>query len=209
MRSFREKIKIIDKYFGSNVNNCQTNATNVTNTSKVTDTNDNHCKYNYKAYKIERNEYNNLDEWIWDCKLPLSHLAVDYLVKAPLFGQLIVKWTHAIDSASNFNMKNNYFKKNRSFAITPGGFHEASAFEYSKEVIYLSNKKGFIKYCLQYGYKVIPAYCFGESQTYFTKMNHKWLKKIKKYLNDRNLPFVLPFGPLWYIGLPILPNYKS
>ena len=59
-------------------------------------------------------------------------------------------------------------KKGRNLAILPGGFEEATIFEYNKHKLYYKKKTGFIKYSLVYGYKIVPSYSFGEEQTYFT-----------------------------------------
>ncbi|CAJ1342636.1 unnamed protein product [Effrenium voratum] len=61
------------------------------------------------------------------------------------------------------------FKKQMSqgtnVCFIPGGFLDAVAFEFGKDVCVLSSKKGFIKYCLQFGYRAHPVYTFGECET--------------------------------------------
>mmetsp|Transcript_94633 Transcript_94633/g.244893 ORF Transcript_94633/g.244893 Transcript_94633/m.244893 type:complete len:133 (+) Transcript_94633:2-400(+) len=71
--------------------------------------------------------------------------------------------------------------------------------EYGKERVALSNKKGFIKYALVHGYKVVPAYSFGESYTYY---NLRGFKRIRMWLADRNLPGIIFRG---FAPLPWLP----
>ncbi|CAE7536874.1 mggB [Symbiodinium pilosum] len=75
--------------------------------------------------------------------------------------------------------------KGVNVAFIPGGFLDAVAFEFGKDVCVLRKKKGFIKYCLQclgrkaprlsnhiqstararYGYRAHPVYTFGECET--------------------------------------------
>jgi len=97
-------------------------------------------------------------------------------------------------------------KRRESFGLTPGGFHEAALFKYGNDRIVVSNKKGFIKYALQYGYKVVPAYSFGECYTYY---NVPGFKALRYWLADHNLPGIcfrgfapfpwLPFTTPWGI----------
>merc|ERR1712146_632560 len=71
--------------------------------------------------------------------------------------------------------------------------------EYGRERVYLKNRKGFIKYALQYGYKVVPAYSFGECYSYY---NLRGFRRIRLWLADRGLPGICIFG---YPLLPWLP----
>mmetsp|Transcript_26067 Transcript_26067/g.49229 ORF Transcript_26067/g.49229 Transcript_26067/m.49229 type:complete len:156 (-) Transcript_26067:156-623(-) len=92
-------------------------------------------------------------------------------------------------------------KKQESFGIVAGGFNEASQFARNQERVYLRKRKGFIKYALQYGYKVCPAYTFGESNTYW---NLGWMPHaVKETLNRLGIPTVAPFGQWWF---PLLPH---
>jgi len=130
--------------------------------------------------------------------VPYLGLATDALLNAPLFGHFMAKWTGVIKSAAKGPFVK-LMQKGESFGLLPGGFHEASLFEYGKDRVVVSNKKGFIKYALQYGYKVVPAYSFGEC---FTYRNMPGFRKIRFWLADQGLPGILIFGfPL----LPLLP----
>ncbi|CAE7577950.1 unnamed protein product [Symbiodinium sp. KB8] len=66
--------------------------------------------------------------------------------------------------------------KGVNVAFIPGGFLDAVAFEFGKDVCVLRNKKGFIKYCLQFGYRAHPCYTFGECETYHTFSGMKSLR---------------------------------
>lgn len=90
--------------------------------------------------------------------------------------------------------------KGGTLALLPGGFQEATICHPGKDRVYLKSRKGFVKYCLQYGYSITPVYTFGESDTYncFTG-----LLKFRLALAKRNIPAAAMFGnPL----CPLLPR---
>ena len=94
-----------------------------------------------------------------------------------------------------------------SFGILPGGFNEATVFRKGENTIYIKNRKGFIKYCLQFGYEIYPTYIFGECETYhnlfYSHTDNQWIMKIKYWLNKKKIPTVFPIGPYWFS--PFLP----
>ncbi|CAE8623074.1 unnamed protein product [Polarella glacialis] len=93
------------------------------------------------------------------------------------------------------------FKKNMSFGIVVGGSEEVALHIRGRERLFLRGRAGFLKYALQFGYKIIVAYNFGESDLYqnvslFEPLN-MWLVK--------KLGFVLPiFWGRWWC--PMLPR---
>lgn len=72
-----------------------------------------------------------------------------------------------IESASRVVMRR-YLKAGRNIAIIPGGFEEATLFEYGKHRVAMRHRKGLIKYALQHGYALAPLYTFGESRSFVT-----------------------------------------
>eukprot|EP00415_Alexandrium_ostenfeldii_P000729 UN0729 len=110
--------------------------------------------------------------------------------------------------------------RGESVALIPGGFQDAVKFQYQKERTAIKDRKGFIKYCLQYGYRVHPVYTFGESETYYTFTG---LEGLRNWISRYNIPMVVflgwplcPFLPwpqtriLTYVGrgidMPLLPS---
>ncbi len=81
------------------------------------------------------------------------------------------------------------------------GFEEASLHHNAHERMYIRNRKGFIKYCLQYGYTIVPTYVFGERLTFW---NPPGFEKLKLRLNNFGLPAVFPIGQWYPIVLPFL-----
>ena len=55
----------------------------------------------------------------------------------------------------------NHLKNEDNIVFYPGGFYEASLTEYGKYNVYIPI--GFIKYCLLYGYSIVPCYVFNEN----------------------------------------------
>ena len=81
--------------------------------------------------------------------------------------------------------------KNQNLAIIPGGFEEATFFRYGSHRVFLKNRKGFVKYALQFGYKLYPVYAFGEEQTYWAFSS---LMERLVFLNRFKIPAVVFFG---------------
>lgn len=87
-----------------------------------------------------------------------------------------------------------------SLSIVPGGFQDATSLEFGKHRTVIKNRKGWVKYCLQYGYRLTPVYTFGEATTYYT-----WTggMKFRLWLNDLGIPSPVIFGRWW---IPFLPR---
>lgn len=62
--------------------------------------------------------------------------------------------------------------------------------EYGKERIFYKSRKGWIKYALQYGYKVVPNYGFNEHKTYKTFC----FQKLGFLFNKLKLPGTFPYS---------------
>jgi len=91
-------------------------------------------------------------------------------------------------------------ERGENMSLTPGGFQEAVAQRHGKDCAVVLRRKGFIKYCLQYGYRIHPVYTFGESSTFYTFTG---LRKLRMRISENNIPMVAFFGwPLF----PLLPR---
>ncbi|CAK9029226.1 unnamed protein product [Durusdinium trenchii] len=91
-------------------------------------------------------------------------------------------------------------ERGSSVAMIPGAYQEATAFTYGRERVALARRKGFVKYCLQYGYRLHPVYTFGESETYYTACGFEWFRL---WLNRKGIPTVAFRGLPW---CPLLPR---
>ena len=128
-------------------------------------------------------------------------LVVDILCNAPLFGY-VVGWMGNIQGASARNMKK-LMAAGSNIALLPGGFEEATIQSYGVESVYIKHRKGFIKYALQYGYRVHPCYTFGECDSFITFTP---FKKLRLWLNTFKLPAVLFLGSFY---CPLFPRSSS
>jgi len=104
----------------------------------------------------------------------------------------------AIDGADKRTLLK-LMKAGENVSIIPGGFQDAVVHTYDKDVIALKRRKGFIKYCLQYGYRVHPIYTFGESTTYHTFTG---LRSLRWKVSEYNVPMIAFFGWRFFPMLP-------
>jgi len=91
-----------------------------------------------------------------------------------------------------------------NICCTIGAHQECIRFEYGKEFVDVMRRKGFIKYCLQYGYRIQPIYCFGESKTHVT-LDCKWYMRFRLMIGDIGWtapPFF--FGSWLFCPLPLM-----
>eukprot|EP00752_Nemacystus_decipiens_P017698 g15868.t1 len=121
------------------------------------------------------------------------------LYHAPLFRLVFGRWTGACLPSSK-PVFIDQMKKGLSFGIIPGGFQEATLSKLGADRVWMKNRKGLIKYALQYGYRLRPCFTFGESDTYW---NAQGLWKLRLWMSSKNLPGVLPWGIWW---CPLLPR---
>ena len=118
------------------------------------------------------------------------------LYASPFFGALskIIGRPAPADKATFQGL----MQQGRSIALIPGGFQEATI--HSSTAHRVTCGKGFIKYAIQHGYSLVPAYSFGENKTY-NNFQGFWSPRL--WLNKFGIPSVLPFGA-WY--MPVLPK---
>lgn len=88
-------------------------------------------------------------------------------------------------------------EKKTDLALLPGGFEEATLYQYGKHRIYLKKRTGFVKYALQYGYTLVPVYTFGEELNYY---NLPGFYRFRFWLNKFHIPGVFATGKLGGLG---------
>ena len=88
------------------------------------------------------------------------------------------------------------------FGILPGGMHEVALYEKGRDRIY--TRPGFVKYALQYGVCLLPAFTFGESDLY-TNLRAPLYRRVCEFTLMR-FGFIIPvfWGPRWWC--PLLPR---
>jgi 1-acyl-sn-glycerol-3-phosphate acyltransferase len=98
-----------------------------------------------------------------DAKIQM--LAASVLFRIPLVRELAL-WTGCIDARRS--VAERALDKGRSIVVLPGGEAEQIRTIYGKEIVYLKQRKGFVKLAMQKGVPVIPTYVFGVNDYYYT-----------------------------------------
>jgi len=95
-------------------------------------------------------------------------------------------------------------KAQQDLGVLPGGMDEVVIYKKGEERVYIRQRAGFIKYALQHGYLLVPAYTFGESDTYSTLGGSRLLD-----IMQQNFGVILPifWGPHWWC--PLLPDSNA
>ena len=156
------------------------------------------------------------------------------LTQLPFF-QYVHWFKRKLWSAAGDDVKG-YMTRGEDLALVPGGFHEASLYQWGKYNLYLKKRLGFIAYALRFGYNIVPMFGFGEEECYYNLIpeqplnaeggndnaaiadddDDKHQKKksqsrpkpsltstIIKFLNDNNIPAILPIGKYFCTSIPI------
>lgn len=133
-------------------------------------------------------------------KLKDFHFLVSRGIFTIPIGGLFGKW-YGLEGVNNENFKN-LMKKGENIGFLPGGFEEATITDPNQDKVFVKNRKGFIKYGMQYGYNLFPSYTFNEN-----KMFHcvTMFEKFRLFLNSFKIPAVIFWGKY---GLFPNPNLK-
>jgi len=91
-------------------------------------------------------------------------------------------------------------KQGKSIALIPGGFEDATLHSPDVDRVFLKSRKGFVKYALQFGYSLTPAFSFGERKS-FDNVQGNYDFRFK--LNSVGIPAIVPYGDP---RLPLLPK---
>lgn len=98
-----------------------------------------------------------------DCVKSSRGLATPAIFAIPFLRQL---WTWlGMDAISKTKMKQ-LLNEGKTALLIPGGVTECLQMKKGVETLYLRNRFGFVKVAIQTGARLIPAFTFGQSQTY-------------------------------------------
>ncbi len=105
------------------------------------------------------------------------------------FSGIFARWMGLV-GVDNKNFKE-FMKEGKNIKFLPGGFEEATLTHCEKERIFVKDRKGFIKYSLQFGYTLYPIYTFNENKVYNTI---NILEGFRLWLNKLKIPGTLFYG---------------
>jgi hypothetical protein len=117
------------------------------------------------------------------------------MLNMPLSG-IVARWM-GVNGVNNKNFKD-LMNQSRNIIFVPGGFEEATLTRHGEERIFINSRKGFIKYALEYGYKVHPCYTFNENKIFNT---FNYFESFRLFLNKLKIP-----GTIFYSKYLIFPN---
>lgn len=74
-----------------------------------------------------------------------TYLVAENLLMIPVVSD-VMKWCGGAKASREIILSR--MKNEDNIAVIPGGFEEATVYEYEKNVVYIMKRKGFIKYAL-------------------------------------------------------------
>jgi len=116
------------------------------------------------------------------------HVASRFMLNLPLSG-IFARWLGLV-GADNRTFKDT-MKKGKNIRFVPGGFEEATITNSTKDRVYIKERKGFIKYALEYGYTLYPSYTFNENKIYNTI---NVFEGLRLFLNKFKIPGTIFYG---------------
>jgi 1-acyl-sn-glycerol-3-phosphate acyltransferase len=92
-------------------------------------------------------------------------LAATVLFRIPVVREIAL-WTGCVDARAS--VANKLLSRGRSVLVLPGGQAEQIRTVHGREILYLQDRKGFVKLAMKYNVPVVPIYVFGTSDYYQT-----------------------------------------
>lgn len=118
------------------------------------------------------------------------------ILSMPLIGTLLGWWGFVPADAGNLRAA---LRVQKNIAIVPGGIAEMLEFSDKREILYLRERKGFIRLAMQEGLTLVPIYGFGENKT-FKRTSH--FKELRAKVSRALRIVIQPFYGRWYTLIP-------
>lgn len=121
----------------------------------------------------------------------MKWLVADALLVLPFIRDFMI-WNDSF--AASKKCMTELCAEGENIGLIPGGFQEATIYQRNHHKLYIKDRKGFIKYALQYGYSIMPGYIFGEERGYW-QLNTGILKiDFWLWLNKFSIPAICAIG---------------
>lgn len=107
-------------------------------------------------------------------------LAASFLFRAPLVREWAL-WTHGLDA--RLSVAQAAMERGRTILVRPGGLAEQLRTTRGRDVVYLSNRRGFLRLAMANSVPVVPSFVFGASDAHYTPCNRvlfgarEWVQK--------------------------------
>lgn len=139
------------------------------------------------------------------------------LLRVPILKHVLGIYGLVDASGRNFKKKIQQEGINGSVVVYVGGIAELFKSSRKEERLYLSKRKGFVKYALQYGVDIIPVYLFGNTSILtvvksgpIAKLSRKLQMSVTYFWGKYNLPIPRDDKLLYVrgkpLGMPHIPN---
>ncbi|GBG77010.1 hypothetical protein CBR_g23340 [Chara braunii] len=126
------------------------------------------------------------------------------------FARHVWTWMGVADvSKSSFD---DLLRRGWSCVVVPGGVQECLYMEKDKEVIFLKQRRGFVRMAMATGSPLVPVFGFGQSHTYYFWLpKGQWFRKLSRmihyvpmlYWGIKGSPVPVPGRMLVVVGRPI------
>ena len=120
----------------------------------------------------------------------IKWLVTEALIRLPFISDFL-SWNGCAPASKDYMSAR--MSKGANLALLPGGFEEATLYKRNAYRIFIKKRTGFIVYALRYGYKIHPAFAFGEEKCYWALGG---CEKFRLWLNQYKFPAVAFVGKL-------------
>lgn len=110
----------------------------------------------------------------------IRSLAASFLFRVPLVREFAL-WANGLDARRSVAQA--ALERGRTILVRPGGLAEQLRTTRGRDIVYLSNRRGFLMLAMMNNVPVVPSFVFGASDAHYTPYNHilfgarEWVQK--------------------------------